>query len=108
MADWATRGYAVTALAIPVGETYRAARGMALAIRYKQAAYYASGATLDDNLSHALIWHLMTTLRCGGLEQFEVGWGPRVSDTPKDLSIAFFKQGFGGAVQQVVAVETAL
>jgi hypothetical protein len=94
MAEWATDGYVITALAMELPDTVRA-RGMAMAFRYKDAAYYASGATLDTDLSHALVWTLAETLQQGGLRRFEVGWTERPGDDDKARNIAFFKLGFG-------------
>jgi hypothetical protein len=105
MAEWAEAGRVTVALALQENSSPSSARGMALVIRFKDAAYYASGATLEDGLSHALIWHLVTTLQCGGVREFEVGWRARPGDTDKDRSIAFFKEGFGGAAYHVVSLE---
>jgi hypothetical protein len=105
MEEWGARGLALVALAVPPGGVIADARGMALAIQYKDWAYYASGATLDDNVSHALIWQLMLALHCRGVATFEVGWGEREGDSPKERSIAFFKSGFGGTAAPVFRVE---
>lgn len=103
MARWAESGNLLVALVLSEGK----ALGMAMAVRYKNASYYASGATLEPNLSHALVWRLATTLRYDGLRWFEVGWGVRPGDTEKDRNIAYFKKGMGGEAWVVPAREVA-
>lgn len=81
--------------------------GYAYAIRYKNWAYYASGASLERDLSHALIWHTIKTLKADGRTRyFELGWQARESDTDKDRGIAHFKAGFGGEPWQIAIVKT--
>lgn len=92
-ADWLRSGNGVLVLAHKDNDP----RGFAYAIRWKHWSYYASGATLDENLSHALIWHLMRTMRSDGQTQwFEVGHEAELGETKKAHDIAFFKSGFGG------------
>lgn len=107
MTDWARDGHLITALAFPADD-FETPEGMAIAIRYKNRAYYASGATVVKDLSHALVWTLTQTLRCGGLHFFELGWDVRDGDSEKDRSIAFFKSGFGAARRTISAWETTL
>ena len=71
--------------------------GYVYAIVHGNWAYYASGVTLEPNLAHALIWHVMLALKKRGVRWFEVGWLWRPGEDEKAKSIAFFKQGFGGA-----------
>lgn len=109
MAEWAMDGYLLTALGCQRHvEADGPWRGMAMVVRYKQEAYYASGATLDRGLSVGLIWRLMLALKAGGTEAFEVGWGPRPGDTDKERAISVFKAGFGGRALMVPAWEMSL
>lgn len=104
MARWMEEGFGVLALAAVGGEM----RAYAYAIRYKDWAYYMSGASLEPNLQHALIWQLMRTLRQDGERRyFEVGWLERAGDSEKEKNIAFFKEGFGGTRWTVHAIRRA-
>lgn len=107
MEEWATDGHVLTALAVNESLPPPNVRGMALAIRYKDAAYYASGAGIDRDVSHALVWELIRTLRSGGINTFELGWACRPGDTEKDRNIAFFKAGFGGRLQSLLVREVS-
>lgn len=97
---WLSDGHAVCSMAFsgvtPVGFAY--------AIRWKQWAYYASGASLEDNVQHALIWSLMVCTRAAGGHHFEVGHAADADADSKERSIAFFKAGFGGTEWPVAAV----
>lgn len=59
-------------------------------------AYYASGASLELNVQHALIWRAMKELKARGVRYFEIGWQGHAQDD-KGKAIEFFKTGFGGA-----------
>lgn len=105
MAQWATAGNLVVGRArVPT----TGSRGMAMAIVYKDAAYYASSAQLEKTCSHALIWTLAKALKQHGVTSFEIGWAERPSDTLKEKNIAFFKQGFGGTRQTIIPTYLAL
>lgn len=102
MGDWAETGYVVTAVAM---DRLRRPRGYALVICYKGWAYYASAATLDDNLQHALQWHVMQTLkRDVGIRAYEIGYAATDHSTEKEQGIAHFKAGFGGEVLKIYVV----
>ncbi len=69
-------------------------RGYAYFTVWDGHAYYFSGASLDPNISHALIWTAMKALKARGVQTLELGW--LTGDTEKDRGIAKFKRGFGG------------
>ncbi len=76
---------------------------------YKQSAYYAFGATAADfkemnGISHFLQWGIIKYLKSNNFRQYELGCNfyPIISDevrTPKEISISFFKSGFGGRIK---------
>lgn len=102
MGQWMRDGDALLALA-QRGLVYT---GFAYVIRWKHWAYYASGASLERNVSHGLLWHIMKTLKCDGrTTHFEIGWGHRPDDTEKDCGVHHFKAGFGGDEWTVHALE---
>lgn len=106
MDEWARDGHLLVARVYEQQANPVKPLGYAMAIRYKNAAYYASGATLIPDLSHALIWELMLTLRQGDVRALEVGWAERPDDDDKDVTIAWFKSGFGGELQTIAVDET--
>ncbi|MBI5140157.1 MAG: GNAT family N-acetyltransferase [Candidatus Vogelbacteria bacterium] len=73
---------------------------------YKDAAYYGSASddpefVTDVPLSHVVQWAVIEWLKDNGYKKYEIGlqqFGPQPHDipSPKDLSISFFKRGFGG------------
>jgi len=75
---------------------------------YKNQAYYAFGATAKDykdesGISHLLQWEIIKYLKAHNFGHYELGCNfyPILSDevrTPKEVSISFFKSGFGGAI----------
>lgn len=95
-AEWLVKGNALLATAFRGNEPY----AFAYTIRWKDWAYYASGASLEKNLSHALIWHTMLALACDGeRKHFEIGHAEGESE--KEQNIAFFKAGFGSSLWTV-------
>jgi hypothetical protein len=101
-ADWITAGYGVLALAHTLTGT---PVGFAYALRYKDWAYYFSGASTEDDVQHLLQWRLMTTLdRDGATCHYELGHDAAPTDDEKTRNVAFFKSGFGGARVPVVTV----
>lgn len=105
MAKWATDGYALTILAKPKG-TDEPPVGFAYIIRYKNWAYYASGATTVDDVGHALQWEAIRTLRADGRTRwYEMGHDAAPDADVKAKGIAAFKAGFGGAPVSVVRLE---
>lgn len=105
MAEWATAGNLLIGMARAPST---GSRGMAMAIRYKDRAYYASSAQLEKTCSHALIWTLAKALKDEGVTAFEIGWAERPVDTLKEKNIAFFKQGFGGERHTIIPTTLAL
>lgn len=90
---WLQDGRALLALACRDG----CPRGFAYAIRWKGWSYYASGAALDRNVQHALIWNLILELANDGeTAHFEIGHDAAPDADEKARGIAFFKSGFGG------------
>lgn len=90
---WLQRGDALLALA------YRGDEPVAFAytIRWKGWSYYASGASRERNVMHALLWHTMLVLQADSeTKWFEVGHDADPEATDKERGIAFFKAGFGG------------
>lgn len=71
--------------------------GFAYVLRWKNWAYYCSGATVRPNLSHALIWHLMKALRGDGSTRFfELGYAADPGASEKERGISHFKAAWGG------------
>jgi hypothetical protein len=98
MGQWARDGFGLVALA---STPARGWLGMAYAIRWKGWAYWASGATLEDDVQMALQWQLMKTLKCDGETRFyEVGYAAGPEDSEKDRNIAFMKAGLGGVLRE--------
>jgi hypothetical protein len=102
MLGWIRSGNALLAQAVFENRVL----ACALAIVYKGGAYYASGCTDPDfedpgALGPYLQWNVIEGLKARGVTHYELGWqfyGPQLAYVPskKDLSIAFFKRGFGG------------
>ena len=71
--------------------------------------YYSSGAD-DPELAdcrvpvqHAIMWQAVEYFKKCGYRWFELGWqsfGPQIFEVPsdKELTISFFKRGFGGRI----------
>jgi hypothetical protein len=80
--------------------------GFAYLVLYKDGAYYASASDdpdfeTDVPVSHVMQWTIINRLQKQGYRKYEIGiqqFGPQMQDLPttKDLSISFFKRGFGG------------
>lgn len=80
--------------------------GYAYVLRWKGWAYYASGATIEPDVAHALQWAVIRELRARGeTDGYEIGWGVRPGDSEKERGIALFKSGFGGEEVMVRAAE---
>jgi len=77
-----------------------------LLTKYKNTAYYGSGAEepsikLPMPIGHALMWQSICYLKDNSVDFFEIGWqqyGKLPYDEPskKDLNISLYKRGFGG------------
>lgn len=109
MTEWAASGAGLLAIARGrpgQGLDESGDVGYAYALRWKQWAYYASGATVVDDVAHALQWALIRTLRADDRRCYEVGWDVRPGEEAdeKARGIALFKRGFGGARWLVHAI----
>jgi lipid II:glycine glycyltransferase (peptidoglycan interpeptide bridge formation enzyme) len=90
MAAWVARGYAGVVTACKDGLPVAGA----LFIIYQGSAYYASGASVRDNVQHAIIWTGIKHLKASGVHDLELGQVD--GETEKERSIGTFKSGFGG------------
>ena len=98
--DWCSTGNGLVVVAFDAGGT---AVGFAYLIVYKDRAYYASGASLEPNVQHAIQWRAMCELKRRGIRHYDIGWQGQSTDYKGD-NIEFFKRGFGGqAVRYPVA-----
>ncbi len=80
--------------------------GFSYIILYKDGAYYASASDdpdfiTDIPIAHVIQWSVIEWLKEKGYRKYEIGqqqFGPQMHDvpSPKELSISFFKRGFGG------------
>ncbi|MEN6318296.1 MAG: GNAT family N-acetyltransferase [Syntrophaceae bacterium] len=80
--------------------------GFSYIILYKDGAYYGSASDDPDfetnvPISHVIQWRVIQWLKEKGYRQYEIGqqqFGAQIHDipSPKELSISFFKRGFGG------------
>lgn len=80
--------------------------GFSYIILYKDGAYYASASDdpdiiTDIPIGHVIQWSVIGWLKNKGYRKYEIGqqqFGPQMYDVPstKELSISFFKRGFGG------------
>ncbi len=85
----------------------------AVLILFRDGAYYASSCKLpglDVPAMHLIQWEAITWLKSRGIARYDLGmqyFGPAWSHVPsaKDLSIAKFKRGFGGATKRLDVVE---
>ncbi len=102
MYDWITRGWGMLCGVSQDGKY----AGFSYINIYKDSAFYSSAS--DDPefqtevpISHVIQWAVMKWLKEKGYKNYEIGaqqFGPQIHDlpAPKDLSISFFKRGFGG------------
>ena len=77
-----------------------------LFIKFKDGAYYGSAADdpdvqVDVPIAHIIQWKAIEWLKEKKIKYYEIGWqqfGNQFYDFPsyKELSICFFKRGFGG------------
>jgi hypothetical protein len=111
MLDWVRRGHAVLMEARHAGQ----AAAFALFILFGTGAYYGSSCkdpdTPDIPASHLIQWEAIRWLKKARFEWYEVGhqqFGPQWFDpaSPKDVSIALFKRGFGGVTIPLVTAES--
>lgn len=71
-------------------------------ILYKGCAYYASSASINRSIVHALVWRAILELKARGVQRLEMGWLDYPGDPP---GLGLFKSGFGGEAVPVIAVE---
>lgn len=88
--------------------------GYAVAVFYKNDAYYLMGANERNfkhcPVAHLLHWEIVRYLKERGVLHYELGiqqFGPLMYDwpSPKHLSISHFKRGFGGVILPYIAGE---
>ena len=110
MAGWIRQGHAVLAEARADGQPV----AFAVIICYKTGAFYASGCRDPERMdvpgSHLVQWEAMRWLKQRGCALYDVGlqWsGPQwfYAPTPKEVSIAAYKRGFGGQNAPLVTAE---
>ena len=99
MADWLVSDAGVLVLGYD-----GAPLAFAYFIRHKQWAYYGSGASLEDDIQHAVIWHALLELKTRGVRWAELGWQGEATDA-KGQSIEFLKRGFGGRDEPAALTE---
>ena len=102
MHRWILEGKAVLCGAVYMGKYV----GFALVNVYREGAFYSSASDDPEEVvpvpaSHAIQWGIIRWLKGHDIRYYETGlqqWGDQLYDTPspKDLSIASFKRGFGG------------
>ena len=111
--EWVDNGRAVCMIAnadsrddtVPLVDRLRTV-GFAYAVINGSWAYYFSGATVEDNVQHALQWRLILELKARGVTTYEIGWQGHAEDE-KGKAIEFFKRGFGGADVPAVLIGEA-
>lgn len=89
-AEWIRDGFGMLVLARDNG-TVCAGAYWAL---YQKCAYYGSGASVVDDVQHAVIWTSLERLKERGITLVELGQID--GSTEKEQGIALFKKGFGG------------
>jgi hypothetical protein len=97
-------GHALVVCAESSPTTSEYTSGAALFLVYKQAAYYASGAYVAENVSFPLLWHAMLTLKARGVRWLDMGWQGH-AETDKGRNVEFFRAGFGGEDVPLLAIE---
>ena len=100
MTEWIDAGIMLPALAF----RGREAVAFALWIVFRGSAYYASGASIEDDVQHAVIWRSLLALRARGVRVAELGWQGK-AETEEERGIEHFKRGFGGRDVPVIAAE---
>ena len=95
MGEWIKTGTAMAMCAWPSDPYDSRPSAYALWIGAQDWRYYASGASLEDDLQHAVIWHSLIELKARGVRCAELGWQGEAT-TEKGRGIEKFKAGFGG------------
>lgn len=102
MRGWIKSGHGILLLAAADGADV----GAVYVNLFRDGAYYRSAAVDPDfdhlPVGHTLLWHAVEQLRARELRWFDLGWqqfGMELHATPskKEVSIAWFKRGLGGA-----------
>ena len=110
MLSWVRNGHAVLVEAEHGGHP----AGFSLVILFGTGAYYGSSCKDPDNpdipCSHLIQWSAIQWLKEHGYERYDIGlqqfypqWFEKAS--PKDISIASFKRGFGGRTIPLMTAE---
>ena len=110
MLSWVEKGHAILVGAEQNGE----AAGFSLVILFGAGAYYGSSCKDPDHpdipASHLIQWSTIQWLKEHGYEWYDIGlqqfcpqWFEEAS--PKDISIAGFKRGFGGRTVPLMTAE---
>jgi len=100
MYDWIEQGHGVLFAARQGGRFV----GFVYVMRYKDGAFYGSGANDPDcrePIGHVLHWEAIRWLGANGSRRYEMGTQrfsalPHDAPSEKELNIARFKRGFGG------------
>ena len=109
MLAWIRQGHAILVEAERDGRP----AAFAIVIVFRGRAYYAS-ACKDPQVAlpamHLLQWETIKGLKAAGVTHYDIGmqyFGPawHVVPSPKDLSIAAFKRGFGGTTRRISMAE---
>ena len=93
MREWIHEDHGVLMMATDRGSGE--ARSYAYFIVNGSWSYYASGASLEDDVQHAVIWRALLALKARGVCVVELGWQGQAPDA-KGRGVEFFKTGFGG------------
>ena len=93
MADWIEQRSGL----VVIGHSRLSGQGEAFAYFLMNGtwAYYASGASVDDNVQHAVIWYSLLALKARGIRWAELGWQGQATDD-KGRGIEMFRRGWGG------------
>lgn len=100
MRAWAADGHGVPVLASLAGRPV----AFAYFVTDKLAAYYASGASLEPDLQHAVLWKAILLLKKVGYRTLELGWQGQAADA-KGRGVERFKAGFPGEDVPVAVAE---
>lgn len=94
MDRWISAGSGLLRLASREGDPV----GYVYFIVHADWAYYASAASLERSVNHALVWSAMLALKERGVRRCELGWQGQATDD-KGKRIEFFRRGFGGTTR---------
>lgn len=100
---WATSGTSLVVVAYRRDDPTRCVGG-AQFFCYKQSAYYAAGAYVENGVAPGIIWTAILELKQRGIERLEIGWQDWPCMSDKERGIANFKCGFGGQPEPMLVV----